>query len=234
MPGAFTVSIDGHVQSHVNLAEPTDLLFDYVRRMGNVIDVVREPGRPITAVHLGGGGLTLPRYVQAARPGSTQYVMERSGGLIDAVLERLPLPEGSRIRMLPGDASEARDVLPVELVGTVDVVVSDTYSGPTVAAELCSADYYRQFRPLLAEDGILLVNVPVDPGGAAAAAQTEALSHVFPSVLVLAETRTWRDRAEGNVVFVATGSPLSTDRLNDLRAAGPHPGLVVDPNARHD
>ena len=231
VPGAYTVSVDGRPQSHVNLTDPTELFFDYVRRMGNVIDVVREPGRPITAVHLGGGGLTLPRYIQATRPGSTQYVVEQRDGIIDAVLERLPLPDGSRVRVITGDASDARALLPAGLLGAVDVVVSDTYSGYPVGAELRSAAYYRQFPPLLAERGVLLVNVPVDAGGVATAEQTATLTEVFPNVLALAEARMWRYRTEGNAVFAASGSPIATDQLNALRVAGPHPGLVVEPRA---
>jgi hypothetical protein len=37
--------------------------------MGHVIDQLRMPGEPITALHLGAGALTIPRYVVATRPG---------------------------------------------------------------------------------------------------------------------------------------------------------------------
>ena len=58
-PGTFELVVDGTPQSHVDLDDPTDLSFEYVRRMGHVIDRIGQPGQPITAVHLGAGALTL-------------------------------------------------------------------------------------------------------------------------------------------------------------------------------
>src|SRR5687768_6278522 len=70
VPGAYTLTVDGTPQSHVNLDDPTQLFFEYVQRMGHVIDQLGMPGEPLTAVHLGAGALTLPRYIDATRPGS--------------------------------------------------------------------------------------------------------------------------------------------------------------------
>lgn len=58
--GAYILDVDGTPQSHVFIDEPDELFFEYVRRIGHVIDSVAPEGVPITAVHLGGGGLTLP------------------------------------------------------------------------------------------------------------------------------------------------------------------------------
>ena len=52
---------------HVDLDDPSHLHFEYVARMGAVIDQLRMPRQPLTAVHLGAGALTIPRYVE--RPG---------------------------------------------------------------------------------------------------------------------------------------------------------------------
>ena len=79
--------VDGTPQSHVDLDDPTHLHFEYVARMGAVIDRLRMPGQPLTAVHLGAGALTLPRYVEATRPGSRQQVIELEPALWDLVRE---------------------------------------------------------------------------------------------------------------------------------------------------
>ena len=62
-PGSFQLIVDGTPQSHVNMDNPGELFFEYVQRIGHVIDLIGDPGEPITAVHLGAGALTLPRYV---------------------------------------------------------------------------------------------------------------------------------------------------------------------------
>ena len=104
VPGAFTLIVDGTPQSHVNLEDPTQLFFEYVQRIGHVIDQLATPGRPITAVHLGAGAFTLPRYIEATRPGSRQQVIELETDLVDLVREHLPLPRQASIRVRHGDA----------------------------------------------------------------------------------------------------------------------------------
>ena len=76
MDGGHVVVVDGRPQSHVDLADPTRLAFDYVRRMGDVVDALGDPGAPVRAIHVGGAGMTLPRYLAATRPGSRQTVLE--------------------------------------------------------------------------------------------------------------------------------------------------------------
>jgi hypothetical protein len=228
VPGAFTVSVDGYPLSHVDLDDPTDLFYDYVRRMGAVLDAIGLPGAPLTAVHLGAGGLTLPRYLHATRPGSEQYVVEYRDGLVAQVLERLPLPAGSRVTSITGDAATAATLLPDAVIGRVDVVVSDTYSGSPTAARLRSAGYYASLRSLLRPDGVLLVNVPVEQDLDAARGQARILGDAFGLVLLLTASDVLAG-SDGNVVLAAFPSPgaLPPDRRGRIRAAGPHPAAVL-------
>ena len=65
-----TVVLDGHPQSHVCLDDPGLLAFEYVAQLALVLDTL-PPGR-VAVTHVGGGGLTVPRYVQHTRPGSSR------------------------------------------------------------------------------------------------------------------------------------------------------------------
>ena len=102
--GSWMLLVNDTPQSHVDLDDPTHLEFEYVRRMGHVLDLAAAPGGAIDAVHLGGGALTLPRYVAVTRPGSRQRVVEYDQPLTDLVREHLPLPRGARIRVRADDA----------------------------------------------------------------------------------------------------------------------------------
>src|SRR4051812_45138860 len=84
-PESFTLLLDGAPQSHVDLRDPTHLEFEYVRRMAAAIDLIAPPGQALRTLHLGGGALTLPRYVAATRPGSAQRVVEIDGALVEFV-----------------------------------------------------------------------------------------------------------------------------------------------------
>src|SRR2546423_600544 len=76
-PGGWTLRLDGTPQSYVDTADPAVLHFEYMRRLGSVVDAAAPAGEPLRVLHLGGGALTLARYVAATRPGSTQQVVER-------------------------------------------------------------------------------------------------------------------------------------------------------------
>jgi spermidine synthase len=104
---AYTLLLDGAPQSHVDLADPTHLVFEYIRRMAAAIDLSAPPGEPLRALHLGGGALTLPRYIAATRPGSAQRVVEIDGPLIELVRRALPLPAKANLRVRIADARAA-------------------------------------------------------------------------------------------------------------------------------
>lgn len=95
-PRAWTLLVDRTPQSHVDLDDPEHLEFEYVRRIGHLIDMAAPPGQPLRVLHLGAGGLTLARYVAATRPGSAQLAVESDGALADLVRRYLPLPPSSR------------------------------------------------------------------------------------------------------------------------------------------
>ena len=83
-PHAWLLTLNDSPQSYVDLDEPEHLEFEYTRRLGHMVDLAAEPGEPLAALHLGGGGLTLPRYVAATRPGSPDSTPSRSGASREA------------------------------------------------------------------------------------------------------------------------------------------------------
>jgi spermidine synthase len=230
--GAYSLVVDGTPQSHVNLDNPGNLFFEYVQRMGHVIDVFRTPGEPVTAVHLGAGALTLPRYLEATRPGSRQQVIELEQELVDFVREQLPWSPKASIRVRYGDAREVVGRLPSGLTGTVDLLIIDIFSGARTPAHVTTIEFYRKALALLAPDGIVLVNVADGPGLHFARAQAATLQAAIgtapsDSLAILAETQVLKGRRFGNFVLVGSRSELPLDWMPRLLAAGPHPAKVV-------
>ncbi|RLK48062.1 spermidine synthase [Microbacterium telephonicum] len=223
----WELDVDGTPQSHVDLDDPTHLHFEYVARMGAVIDRLRMPGQPLTAVHLGAGALTLPRYIAHTRPGSRQQVVELEQPLVDLVRSALPLPRDAQVRVRIGDARDVAGRLPAGLTGVVDLVVSDVFAGAQTPAHLTSVEYFRVLTRLLAPDGMLLVNVADGAGLAFARREVATIRDVLPHVIVLAEVQTLKGRRFGNLVIAASAAPLPTEWLPRLMAAGPHPAKVA-------
>lgn len=223
----FELIVDGTAQSHVDLDDPTHLHFEYIVRMGAVIDQIGERGAALTAVHLGAGALTVPRYIEATRPGSRQQVIELEAPLVQLVREHLPLPRGAAIRIRIGDARAGVGKLPAALHGQCDLVVSDVFSGAQTPAHLTSVEFYREVSQLLAPTGILLVNIADGPGLAFARRQVATVAAVFPEVALLADTQVLKGRRFGNLVVAASASPLPTEWLPRMLAAGPHPAKIA-------
>jgi spermidine synthase len=224
-PGSFTLVVDGTPQSHVDLEDPTHLAFEYIRRIGHAIDLL--PAGPITALHLGAGALTLPRYVEATRPGSRQQVIELEQDLVDLVRRELPLPRGASIRIRYGDARDVMLKLPKGLHGTVDLLVVDVFGGSQIPAHVTSLEFYTAAAAFLSPGGILVVNSADGAGLAFARGQASTVRAVFEHVVAVADPATLKGRRFGNVVLVASHQPLPTDVMPRVYSSDPLPAKVV-------
>ena len=211
-------------QSHVDLDEPEHLEFEYVRRIGHVLDLAAAPGAAIDAVHLGGGALTLPRYVAVTRPGSRQRVVEIDQPLTDLVREHLPLPRGARIRVRADDARVGLAALHGD---SADVVVCDVFAGARTPGHLTTAEFATDVRRVLRPDGVYAANVADGPPLRFARGQLATLRSVFRQVCVLAEPGTMRGRRFGNLVAVASDAELPIDDYIRRCARDPMPARVV-------
>jgi hypothetical protein len=163
---AWLLFIDGVPQSGVDLADPGYLEFEYVRRIGHVADLAFPPGEPLRVLHLGGGALTLPRYLQHTRPGSRQLVAELDDTLTSLVRGRLPLPAGHRIRVR---AADARAVTESVRQASYDLVIADVFAGAVTPPHLTTAEFAAATARALRPGGVYAVNVAagqLSPGGA--------------------------------------------------------------------
>lgn len=232
-PGAFTVLLDGTPQSYIDTGDPTNLVFEYVRRIGHVVDLVRPAGEAITAVHLGGGGFTLPRYVAATRPGSRQQVLENDRALIDAVRAAAPLPKREQIKIRCADAAVAATALPPGMLGTVDLLVLDVFAGARTPAALTTREFFASLTPLLAPGAVVALNIADGAPLAFARSVTATVAEVFGgptdgSVAIAAEPAVLKGRRFGNLVLVAGAVPDLLERGLGRRLAGdPFPGTLL-------
>ena len=197
-PSGVTVLLDGWPQSHVAIADPGLLTFEYVHQIALVLDSL-PPGR-LAVTHVGGGGLTVPRYVHATRPGSPQIVFEPDAALTAAVRERAPLPRGHRIRVRPLSGAAGVAAL---ADASADVLVLDAYAAGRVPAELTSAGFAGEVRRVLRASGIVVANLADAPGLSFVrrCAATFAAAGLEP-VALLATHDILKGRRFGNVVLV--------------------------------
>jgi spermidine synthase len=222
-PAAWMLLVDGVPQSHVDLDDPGYLDFEYVRRIGHVIDAAAPAGQPLRVLHLGAGALTLARYVAATRPGSPQLAVEADAELVDLVRLRLP-PRNPRLRIRVGDArAELERLRP----GSFDVVIADVFDGGQTPAHLTSAEFWTAVRRALRGPGVAVANVADGAPLAHARAQVATALTAFPHACLIADAGVLRGRRFGNLVLAVSSEPLPADELTRRAAGDPLPGRVL-------
>jgi len=224
-PRAWTLTLDGVPQSYVDLDDPAHLEFEYARRVGHVLDTAAEPGCPLDALHLGGGALTLPRYLAATRPGSRQRVVEIDGPLVGLVAEHLPWQgPGVRIEVTVGDAGDALAAAPG---GSADLVLADVFRGSRVPAHLTTVEFVREAARVLRSRGVYVANLADGPPLDFARAQVATVRAVLPEAFLIAEPSVLRRRRFGNLVLVGAYRPMDTAELVRRLAGDAFPARVV-------
>src|SRR5215472_8125212 len=213
-PRAWTLLVGSTPQSYVDLDDPQYLEFEYMRRIGHLIDLAGPGGAPLRVLHLGGGALTLPRYVAATRPGSVQLAVDDDVDLVDLVRERLPLRQpgrrragraAGRIRIRVGDA---RAVLAELADASFDVVIADLFAGACTPAHLTSVEFTAEVRQVLAPGGLFAANIGDGPPLAHSRRRVASVRALFADVALIADTAVLRGRRFGNLVLAASGAAL--------------------------
>lgn len=224
--GAWTLYVDGAPQSYVDMDDPTRIEFGYMRRLASVLDALAAPGSPLRVLHLGGGALTLPRYVAATRPRSLQRVVERDAALTALVRRVLPTPPGANLRVRVGDA---RQVVETAAPGRFDAVIGDVYRDARMPAPCGTAEFVAHVARVLRPGGCYAVNLTDGPPGGFARRQVATLRSAFTDVCLIADPSVLRARRFGNLVAVAVtdGGRLPVDALSAALARDRSPAWLL-------
>jgi spermidine synthase len=249
-PRAWTLRVDGIPQSHVDLDDPLYLEFEYMRRLGHLADLAAPAGEPLRVLHLGGGGLTLARYVAASRPGSSQLAVDSDGALVGLVRRLLPLnqpsrrasgggrgggqagnggtspgrPGAVRVRVRVGDARTVLGQLPA---GSFDLVIADLFTGARTPAHVTTVEFATDAAAALSPAGIFAANMGDGPPLAHARARVATVRAVFPHACLIADPGVMRGRRFGNLVLAASRKELPLGALAGRAAGDPFPGRVL-------
>ena len=226
-PGGRTLELDTLRHSYVDLADPEYLEFDYTKAIASVADAIRPAGAPVQALHIGGGGFTMPRYLAATRPGTRSTVLEIDGGVVALGRQRLGVDAIPGLTIRVGDARTGLQEQPRD---RFDLVVGDAFGGLAVPWHLTTREVAEQVRDVLAGDGVYAVNVIDYQPDRFARAEAATLRSVFGHVALLGAPVTLAGEGGGNHILVASRRPLP---LADIqrRLAERNPWLVADGRA---
>ncbi|MDH3248585.1 MAG: fused MFS/spermidine synthase [Acidimicrobiia bacterium] len=208
-PDASFLVLDTVTHAYVDKVEPTNLRFSSIRMFASAIEAMTDG--PVDALHVGGGGFSLPTWLTATRPGSRNVVLELDGALVDFVDARLePAPVE---RTIVGDAR----VSLTRAGGGFDVVVGDAFGGLAVPWHLTTVEFLGEIFASLTEDGLYVMNL-IDHGAFEfLRAEVATASSVFPETALV--TVPERFEIGGNFMLVASKQPIQADRIVAAAAA---------------
>ena len=199
--------LDGAPHSYVDLDDPTYLHFDYAKAVVSAIDTAYPEGQPLRVYHIGGGGLTLPRYLEQVRPGTSSLVSEIDPGVVKIDTEQLELKTGHGIEVRVEDARLGIGRLADD---SHDLVLGDAFGGVSVPWHLTTREMVREIARVLTEEGVYVINLldygPLGFARAEVATLTEAFDHV--ALATEADTLTQGEKAGGNLVVIASNRPF--------------------------
>lgn len=203
-PGGDVLMLDELPHSYVDLRDPTNLEFEYIQWIAKAFDAVSTPKTPMDVVFVGGGGFTLPRWLEATRPGSRGLVLEVDQELVEFDEEHLGLQRSPGLRIETGDARVSmRDVAD----GSADAVVGDAFGTLAIPWHLATAEWTDEVKRVLKPGGLYALNVvdlePFDLLKAETATVLGAFRHV--RIVTNGELE---HPAGGNAVLLASDRPI--------------------------
>ncbi|NIK58314.1 fused MFS/spermidine synthase [Kribbella shirazensis] len=235
--GGRTLYLDQLRHSYVDLDDPTYLEFEYIKSYAAAINGSRPEGQPVDALHIGGGGMTMTRYLTATRPGSKHQVYEIDKAVVELDKRELGVRTGPDLNVTVKDGRlGVRD----EATDRWEVVLMDAFSGVSVPWHLTTRELVADVRRVLRPGGIYLINV-IDFGPAKfAKAEIKTVQAEFAHVAVIARKNEFTGKSGGNFVVVASDQPIDVpgiaaklepnmeirDRLDDF--VGDAPVLTDD------
>ena len=208
------LQLNNLVHNYVDPEDPTLLVHGYQKVFADLATVIGERDRSFRALFLGGGGYTMPRYLEEVYPQSALEVIEIDPEVTQVAFDYLGLRPNTRISIYHEDA---RMAVPKRAPGRYDLIIGDVFSDVSVPYHLTTLEFNEQIQELLTEDGIYAVNV-IDKlqSGKFLRAFVNTLRETFPYVYLLREDANWENDGRNTHVVAASSRPLS---LADVKEA---------------
>ncbi|SNY62565.1 fused MFS/spermidine synthase [Paractinoplanes atraurantiacus] len=207
-PSGRTLILNSARHSYVDLNDPRHLEFEYIQWIASVADVL--PPGPLDALHIGGGGFTMPAYLKDTRPGSDQLVAELDGGLVDLDKEKLGLQTGPGLRVRVGDA---RVAVAAQETAAYDFVVGDAFGYLVVPWHLATKEMAQDIARVTKQSGVYVQNVIDYPPNRFIRAEIATVAAAFPHVAVIAPQDALDGKSGSNFVIMASKTELPLDAV---------------------
>ena len=203
-PHGYELELDDIHHSYVDLKDPTNLVYPYTQWIAKAVDAFNPAKKPLDAVFVGGGGFTLPRWLEATRPGSKSLVLEVDKELVEFDEERLGLQQTADLYAVTGDARVSMLNIPSHSADFVDGAAFGTYSVPW---HLATSEWADEVKRVLKPGGLYTLNVIDLPPLSLLKAAAATLRDHFRFVRIVTYGALERPYG-GNAVVLSSNRPI--------------------------
>ncbi len=215
-PTGRVLWLDTLRHSYADVEDPTHLEFSYAQTMSDVLATIAPEGEALDVTHVGGAGMSLPRYLRATRPGTQSTVLELDPLMTEIATRDMGWEPGPDVTMAFGDARLRLDDV---AAGSQDLVIGDAFGGVSVPWHLTTVEFVEDIESRLGPDGVYALNMIDYPDLGFARAELATLAAVFDNVAVLAPAERLRGEAGGNFIMVASNAALPVEEMVARNAA---------------
>ncbi len=205
--------LDRLVHSYVSVADPTNLIYDYERVFAEATEYLARRHERLSALFIGGGGYTFPRYMEAVYPGSRLDVVEIDPGVTEIAYDRLGLRRDSTIVSYNEDA---RMFLARPPERAYSLIMGDAFNDFSVPYHLTTKEFNDLVRQWLAPDGIYMVNLIDGARHDFLRAYLYTLRQTFRHVYVVPTSENWYTSPRLTYVLFACDTPLDVAALKSM------------------
>lgn len=201
------LSLDHLIHSYVKPTDPTYLDYGYLRVFAEIVEYTSQRNRQPATLHLGGGGYSFPRYMEAIYPESANDVIEIDPAVTEIAREYLGLSPESTIRSFNQDAR-------LVLMGNgterkYDYVIGDVFNDKSTPYQLTTLEFDRLVKSHMNDGGIYLINI-IDKyeQGRYMPAFVNTLKQVFRHVYLFSPGMRFDNIEIATFVIAATDRPI--------------------------
>ncbi len=152
-----TLYLDHLNHSRTDLKNPFRLEYRYIRAFEELLRWQADGEKPLHTLFIGGGGYTLPRFLELQYPRAEIEVVEIDPEVTRAAQTYMGIPKDTKIRTFNEDARWF--VMNCKEKGKYDFIFLDAFADLSVPYHLTTKEFAVQLMALLKPHGLLLTNV---------------------------------------------------------------------------
>jgi len=202
--------LDHLVHSYVFPDNPTVFKYDYEKIFTEIISYFMKENQTPRVLHLGGGGYTLPRYIETIYSGSINEVVEIDPLVTQVAYDELGLNRATSIKTYNQDA---RLFLIQRKTGDkYNIVIGDVFNDLSTPYHLTTLEFSRLVKANMEEGGVYMINIIDDfQRGRYMPSFISTLGQVFRHVTLFSSSNDWNNLGLSTFVVAASDRDIEPD-----------------------